>query len=486
MATTTVMRKQLFINGEWRDASGGQTIEVINPATEEVIAEVASAEKADVDAAVVAARAALNGPGGKLSARERGRLIWKMGERLLEKADEVARLETLHNGKPIFESRQIEVPASAECLQYYAGWADKIHGETVPVKGNYLTYTLREPVGVVAAIVPWNFPLLLTSWKVAPALACGNTVIIKPASQTPLTALALAEIAQEVGIPAGVINVITGPGSRVGQMIVEHPGIDKIAFTGDTSTGKGIMKGSADTLKRITLELGGKSPNIVFPDADLDAAIRGATTGIFYGKGEVCAAGSRLLVDKSIKNEFVDKVAARAKKMSPGDPMDPKTRLGAISSKKQLENDLRYIEIAKQEGAQLVAGGGRADIGTGKGYFLQPTIFDGVTPEMTIAREEIFGPVLATIEFADVDEAIARANDSSYGLAAAVWTKDIKKAHYVARKLQAGTVWINTYNVYDTAAPFGGYKQSGFGREMSLHALEHYTQVKSVWVDLNQ
>src|SRR3989441_34941 len=391
MTTTAVMRKQLFINGEWRDATGGKTIEVVNPATEEVIAEVASADKSDVDAAVAAARAALDGPWGKLSARERGKLIWKIGEKLLEKADEIARLETLHNGKPIFESRQIEVPASAECFQYYAGWADKIHGETVPVKGNYLTYTLREPVGVVAAIVPWNFPLLLTSWKVAPALACGNTVIIKPASQTPLTALALAEIAQEIGLPAGVINVVTGPGSKVGQMLVEHPGIDKIAFTGDTSTGKGIMKGSADTLKRITLELGGKSPNIVFPDADLDAAIRGATTGIFYGKGEVCAAGSRLLVDTSIKSEFVD-----------------------------------------------------------------------------------------------VDEAIARANDSNYGLAAAVWTKDIKKAHYVARKLQAGTVWINTYNIYDTAAPFGGYKQSGFGREMSMHALEHYTQVKSVWVDLNQ
>jgi acyl-CoA reductase-like NAD-dependent aldehyde dehydrogenase len=480
------MRRQLFINGEWRDAAGGKTIEVVNPATEETIAEVASAEQADVDAAVAAARAALAGPWSKLSARERGRIVWKIGEKLMERADDIARLETLHNGKPIFESRQIEVPAAAECFQYFAGWADKIHGETIPVKGNVLTYTLREPVGVVAAIVPWNFPLLLTAWKVAPALACGNTVIIKPASQTPLTALALAEVALEAGLPPGVLNVITGPGSTVGQMIVEHPGIDKIAFTGDTSTGKGIMRGSADTLKRITLELGGKSPNIVFPDADLDAAIRGATTGIFYGKGEVCAAGSRLLVDKSIKNEFIDKVAARAKKMAPGDPMDPKTRLGAISSKKQLENDLRYIELAKQEGAQLVAGGGRADIGTGKGYFLQPTVFDGVTPTMTIAREEIFGPVLAAIEFADVDEAIARANDSTYGLAAAVWTKDIKKAHHVARKLQAGTVWINTYNVYDTAAPFGGYKQSGFGREMSMHALEHYTQVKSVWVDLNQ
>src|SRR5438034_245614 len=380
MTTTTVIRKQLFINGQWRDAASGTTIDVVNPATEEVVATVASAEKDDVDAAVAAARGALDGPWGKLSARDRGRLLWKLGEKLMEKADEIARLETLHNGKPIFESRQIEVPAAAECFQYYAGWADKIHGETVPVKGNFLTYTLREPVGVVAAIVPWNFPLLLTAWKVAPALACGNTVIIKPASQTPLTALALADVALEAGLPPGVLNVITGPGSKVGQMIVEHPGIDKVAFTGDTSTGKQIMKGSADTLKRITLELGGKSPNIVFPDADLDAALRGATTGIFYGKGEVCAAGSRLLVDKSI----------------------------------------------------------------------------------------------------------ARANDSSYGLAAAVWTKDIKKAHYVARKLQAGTVWINTYNVYDTAAPFGGYKQSGFGREMSMHALEHYTQVKSVWVDLNQ
>src|SRR5215471_7585022 len=482
MSTT---RKQLFINNAWRDAAGGKTLEVINPATEEVIAEVASAEQADIDAAVAAARAALDGPWSKLSARERGRLVWKIGERLIARADEIARLETLHNGKPIFESRQIEIPAAAECFQYYAGWADKIHGETIPVRGEYLTYTLREPVGVIAAIVPWNFPLLLTAWKVAPALACGNTVVIKPASQTPLTAFALAEVAQEAGLPPGVLNVITGPGAQVGRMIVEHPGIDKVAFTGDTTTGRQIMRGSADTLKRITLELGGKSPNIVFPDADLDAAIRGATTGIFYGKGEVCAAGSRLLEDRSIRSEFVDKVAARAKKMAPGDPLDPKTRLGAISSKKQLETDLQYIETARREGAQLVAGGGRADIGTGKGYFLQPTVFDGVTPEMTIAREEIFGPVLATIEFADLDEAIARANDSSYGLAAAVWTRDIKKAHYVARRLQAGTVWINTYNIDDTAAPFGGYKQSGFGREMSVHALEHYTQIKSVWVDLN-
>ena len=485
MATTAVEHKKLFINNEWRDAAGGKTMEVINPATEEVIATVASADRSDVDAAVQAAGAALSGPWGSLSARERGRLVRRIGERLLERVDEIARLETLHNGKPIFESRQIEIPAAAECFEYYGGWADKVMGETIPVKGNYLTYTLREPIGVVAAIVPWNFPLLLTAWKVAPALACGNTVVIKPASQTPLTALALAEVAAEVGLPAGVLNVITGPGSSVGQGIVEHPGVDKIAFTGDTTTGKSIMRSAADTLKKITLELGGKSPNIVLPDADLDAALRGATTGIFYGKGEVCAAGSRLLVDRSIKDQFMEKLAARTKKMVAGDPLDPKTRYGALASKKQLETVQRYVDTAKKEGASLLAGGDRVDIGTGKGYFFQPTVFDRVTPEMTIAREEIFGPVLATIDFADLDEAIAQANNTQYGLAAAVWTRDIKKAHYVARKLQAGTVWINTYNVYDTAAPFGGYKASGFGREMSAHALEHYTQVKSVWVDLN-
>jgi aldehyde dehydrogenase (NAD+) len=485
MPTAAVEHKKLLINNEWRDAAGGKTMDVVNPATEEVIATVASADTSDVDEAVKAARAALNGPWGKMSARERGRLVSRLADRLLERADEVARLETLHNGKPIFESRQIEIPAAAECFEYYAGWADKIMGETIPVKGNYLTYTLREPLGVVAAIVPWNFPLLLAAWKVAPALACGNVVILKPASQTPLTAIALGEIAVEVGLPPGVLNIITGPGSSVGQAIVEHPGIDKIAFTGDTSTGKGIMRAAADTLKKITLELGGKSPNIVLADADMDAALRGATTGIFYGKGEVCAAGSRLLVEKSIKDEFMEKLAARAKKMVAGDPLDPKTRYGALASRKQLETVQKYVEIAKKEGATLVAGGERADIGTGKGYFFQPTVFDNVAPDSTISREEIFGPVLATIEFADLDEAIARANDSQYGLAAAVWTRDIKKAHYVARKLQAGTVWINTYNVYDTAAPFGGYKASGFGREMSSHALEHYTQVKSVWVDLN-
>jgi aldehyde dehydrogenase (NAD+) len=477
--------KKLLINNEWRASVSGKTMDVVNPATEEIIAAVAAADASDVDAAVAAARAALDGPWGKMSARERGRLVSRLADRLMERVDEVARLETIHNGKPISESRNIEIPAAAECFEYYAGWADKVMGETIPVKGNYLTYTLREPVGVVAAIVPWNFPLLLAAWKVAPALACGNTVILKPASQTPLTAIALGEIAIEAGLPPGVLNVITGPGSIIGQALVEHPGIDKIAFTGDTSTGKAIMRSAADTLKKITLELGGKSPNIVLADADVDAALRGATIGIFYGKGEVCAAGSRLLVDRAIKDEFLDKLAARTKKMVAGDPMDPRTRFGPVSSRKQLETVLRYIDAGKKEGATLIAGGERADIGTGKGYFVQPTVFADVRPEMTIAREEIFGPVLAAIEFADLDEAIARANDTTYGLAAGVWTRDIKKAHYVARKLQAGTVWINTYNVYDTAAPFGGYKQSGFGREMSAHALQHYTQVKSVWVDLS-
>jgi aldehyde dehydrogenase (NAD+) len=354
-------QKLLFVNNAWRPAQSGDVMDVINPATEEVIAQVASAGAADLDAAVSAARAALDGPWARLSARERGRLVRRLGDRLMERADEVARLETLHNGKPISESRQIEIPAAAECFEYYGGWSDKVMGETIPVRGNHLTYTLREPIGVVAAIVPWNFPLLLAAWKVAPALACGNTVILKPASQTPLTALALAEIAVDVGLPPGVLNVLTGPGAKLGQAIVEHPGIDKIAFTGDTSTGKGIMRAAAGTLKKITLELGGKSPNIVLPDADLDAAVRGATIGIFYGKGEVCAAGSRLLVDRSIKDEFVGKLAARAKKMTAGDPMNPQTRFGALSSKKQLDTVLRYIESGRNEGATLVAGGARTD-----------------------------------------------------------------------------------------------------------------------------
>jgi acyl-CoA reductase-like NAD-dependent aldehyde dehydrogenase len=481
---TMLGTKQLLIGGVWRDAAGGRTMPVINPATEEVIAEVAAASADDVDAAVAAAREALTGPWGQMTPRERGRMLWALGERLRERIDEIARLESLHNGKPISEARHVEIPMAIECLQYFAGWADKIEGETLPVRDTALVYTRREPLGVVAAIVPWNFPLLLAMWKVAPALATGNTMILKPASQTPLTAIALGEAAVEVGLPPGVLNIVTGGGSTAGQAIVEHPGVNKIAFTGDTSTGKGIMRTAAETLKHVTLELGGKSPNIVFADADLDAAVRGASVGIFYGKGEVCAAGSRLLVYATIKDAFLEKLAARTKKMVPGDPLDPKTRLGAIASKGQLESVLKYVDIGKSEGGTLIAGGERADIGTGKGYFMQPTVFADIKPEMTIAREEIFGPVLATIDFVDVDEAIATANASVYGLAAGVWTRDIKKAHYVASKLQAGTVWVNTYNVYDVSAPFGGYKQSGFGRELGRHALDYSPQNKTIWVDL--
>jgi acyl-CoA reductase-like NAD-dependent aldehyde dehydrogenase len=419
-----------------------------------------------------------------MSAADRAKILWRIGDLIDQHSEELGTLETLDNGKPIFESRYVDMPMAAEVFRYYAGWATKIHGETIPVRGPFLNYTLREPVGVVAAIVPWNFPLLLASWKVAPALACGNTVVLKPAPWTPLTALRLAELAQQAGLPDGVLNVVTGSTRELGRALVKHPGVDKVAFTGSTATGQEIVRNSADTLKRVTLELGGKSPNIIFADADLDAAVKGATIGIFYGKGEVCAAGSRVFIEKKIKEEFVGKLAERAAKLQPGDPLDPKTKLGALISEPQMQKVLSYIEKGKAEGARLVVGGARATFGNGKGYFIQPTVFDGVRNDMTIAREEIFGPVLAALEFAEVEEAVRQANDNPYGLAAAVWTRDIAKAHRVARQLKAGTVWINTYNNYDPAAPFGGYKMSGYGRELGAHALEHYTQVKSVWVNL--
>jgi aldehyde dehydrogenase (NAD+) len=476
---------KLFIAGKWLDAASGKTFPTINPATGETLTAVAEGDERDAAAAVEAARKAFeSGPWPEMSAAERARLLWRVGDLVDKYNEELGTLETLDNGKPIFESRQIDMPMVAEVFRYYAGWATKIHGETVPVRGPFLHYTLREPLGVVAAIVPWNFPLLLASWKVAPALAAGNTVVLKPASWTPLTALRFAEICQEAGVPDGVVNVITGPGATLGKALVRHPGVAKIAITGETRTGQEIVRDSADTLKRVTLELGGKSPNIVFADADLDAAVRGATIGIFYGKGEVCAAGSRLFVDRKIHDDFLQKLVDRTRKLQPGDPLDPKTRYGALVSERQMQTVLGYIEKGKTEGAKLVAGGERAHVGNGKGCFVLPTVFDGVRNDMTIAREEIFGPVLASIEFTDIDDAVRMANETPYGLAAAVWTRDIAKAHRVARKLQAGTVWINTYNNYDPAAAFGGYKMSGYGRELSLHAMEHYTQVKSVWVNL--
>ena len=475
---------KLFIGGRWVDAASGKTFPTVNPATGETITLIAEGDERDAAAAVEAAHKAFHsGPWPEMSAADRAKILWKIGDLIDKYNEELGTLETLDNGKPIFESRQIDMPMTAEVFRYYAGWATKIHGETVPVRGPFLHYTLREPLGVVAAIVPWNFPLLLASWKVAPALATGNTVVLKPASWTPLTALRFAEICQEAGVPDGVLNVITGQGSTLGKAMVRHPGVAKVAITGETRTGQEILRDSADTLKRVTLELGGKSPNIIFADADLDAAVRGATIGIFYGKGEVCAAGSRLFVDKKIHDDFMQKLVDRAKKIQPGDPLDPKTRFGALVSERQMQAVLGYIEKGKAEGAKLVAGGERVSVG-GKGCFVQPTVFDGVRNDMTIAREEIFGPVLAAIEFGDIDDAVRLANETPYGLAAAVWTRDIAKAHRVARKLQAGTVWINTYNNYDPAAAFGGYKMSGYGRELSLHAIEHYTQVKSVWVNL--
>jgi aldehyde dehydrogenase (NAD+) len=476
---------KLFIGGKWGEAASGKTFPTINPATGETLAQIAEGGERDADAAVRAARAAFeSGPWAEMSAADRGKILWKIGDLIDKYNEELGTLETLDNGKPIFESRQVDMPMVAEVFRYYAGWATKIHGETVPVRGPFLNYTLREPLGVVAAIVPWNFPLLLASWKIAPALAAGNTVVLKPASWTPLTALRLGEICQEAGLPDGVVNVVTGPGVTLGKALVRHAGVDKVAITGETRTGQEIVRDSADTLKRVTLELGGKSPNIVLADADLDSAVKGATIGIFYGKGEVCAAGSRLFVEKKIHDEFMQKLADRSKKVQPGDPMDPKTRFGALVSEKQMNTVLGYIEKGKAEGAKLVAGGGRATVGNGKGFFVEATVFDGVRNDMTIAREEIFGPVLAAIEFSDVEDAIRQANQTPYGLAAAVWTRDIGKAHRVARRLQAGTVWINTYNNYDPASAFGGYKMSGYGRELSMHALESYTQVKSVWVNL--
>ncbi len=418
-----------------------------------------------------------------MSASERGRLIWRLADLVEKHIDELAELETIDNGKPIFESRYVDMPMVIDVLRYYAGWATKIHGETVNTFETAFTYTLREPVGVVGLIIPWNFPLLLASWKLGPALACGNTIVLKPAEQTPLTTLRFGELAIEAGVPAGVLNIVTG-GPETGKAIVRHPGIDKIAFTGSTAVGKEIMRSSADTLKRVTLELGGKSPNIVFADSDIDGAVKGAINGIFYGKGEVCNAGSRLFVEKKVQDEFLEKLVARAKKLQPADPLDPKTRLGAIVSQEQMQTVLSYVETGKKEGARLIAGGNRVSVDGGKGFFLEPTIFGDVTNDMKIAQEEIFGPVLATLSFDDIDQVIDLANRNQYGLAAAVWTRDIKKAHSVSRQLKAGTVWINTYGLMDAALPFGGYKSSGFGRELGMHAIEHYTELKTVWLNL--
>lgn len=477
------VRTRLWIHNEAVDAASGLTFDTTNPATGATIASVARGAAADIDRAVASAREAMASPEWRgMDAHKRARLMWRLADLIQENADELGALETQDNGKPYFEARKVDLPSVVENFRYFAGLADKVGGETIPVSGPFLNYTMREPVGVVGAIVPWNFPLSLAAWKVAPALACGNAVILKPAEQTPLTAIRLGELAAEAGFPPGVLNVVPGFGHEAGAALVAHPGVDTVAFTGSTEVGRIVARSAADTLKKVSLELGGKSPNIIFADADLKAAIRGAGTGIFYGKGEVCAAGSRILVERPVYDDFVSAFAARAEKTTVGDPMDAGTRLGAIVSEEQLERVLGYVEAGKSDGARLVAGGERTSV-DGKGNFVTATVFADVDQEMTIAREEIFGPVAAVIPFDDVEEAIAIANATEYGLASGVWTRDAGKALRVARDLQAGTVWVNTYNQYDSGSPFGGYKSSGYGRDLGVQAaLDKYTQTKSVWV----
>jgi aldehyde dehydrogenase (NAD+) len=474
---------KLLIDGKWRDSVSGETFATINPATEEVIAQVAEGNAADIDLAVKAARKAFDsGPWRTMDARDRGRLMYKLADLIESHIDELAELETLDNGKPISESRHADLPLVIDCLRYYAGWSDKIHGQTIPIRGHYHCYTRREPVGVVGQIIPWNFPMLMVAWKWGPALAAGCTVVMKPAEQTPLSCLRMGELALEAGYPAGVINIVPGYGETAGDALVKHPGVDKIAFTGSTEVGRLIMQNAAGTFKRVTLELGGKSPNIVFADADLDSAVNGAMLGLFLNQGQCCCAGSRLLVEDKVYNAMVERLADAGEKRKLGDPFDAATEQGPQVDKTQFDKVLGYIAAGKHEGARCVTGGERFG---SKGYFIKPTIFADVKDSMKIATEEIFGPVMQVLKFKDVDEVVKRANTTDYGLAAAVWSRDIKKAHTIAERLRAGTVWINCYDVFDAAAPFGGYKASGIGRELGEKGLDNYTELKTVTVALD-
>ncbi len=491
MATVTEPRRQtrkafqtkLLINGQWRDSVSGKTFATINPATEEPIAEVAEGDATDIDLAVKAARRAFDtGPWRKTDARDRGRMMNRLADLIEQHIDELAELETLDNGKPIQESRNADLPLVIDCFRYYAGWADKIHGQTIPIRGNYFCYTRREPVGVAGQIIPWNFPMLMIAWKWGPALAAGCTVVLKPAEQTPLSALRLGELALEAGYPEGVINIVPGFGETAGAALVAHPGVDKLAFTGEGRTAQIIMRGAADSLKRITFELGGKSPNIVFADADLEAAVNGSLLGLYLNQGQCCCAGSRLFVQDTVHDRFVDQLAAKVKARKLGDPFDASTQQGPQVDQAQFDKIMSYIAKGRDQGAKCVTGGERFG---NKGYFISPTIFTDVKDDMAIARDEIFGPVLSVIKFREIEEVIERANTTDYGLAAAVWTRDIGKAHAIASRVRAGTVWVNCYDVFDAAAPFGGFKRSGIGRELGEKALDNYTELKTVTIALD-
>jgi acyl-CoA reductase-like NAD-dependent aldehyde dehydrogenase len=474
--------KKLLIGGKWVASKSGKTFETVNPANEEVLALVAEGDKADVDEAVKAARKAFEeGKWAKLGPHQRARTLFKIADAIDAHADELAELESLDNGKPLSQARAIDIPAAAETFRYYAGWCSKIYGETNPSDPSMFNYTLREPVGVCGQIIPWNFPLLMAAWKVAPALACGNTTILKPAEQTPLTAIRLGELLCELGLPDGVFNLITGFGPGAGSSISEHPDIDKVAFTGSAEVGRLILHASEGNLKKVSLELGGKSPNIIFPDAEMEAAVPNAMMGVFYNSGQVCAAGTRIFVQRDAYDNFVEQLTKYTQGMTMGDPLDPKTKMGPLVSKEQFDKVKGYLDIGRKEGAKVTIGGEAA---AGKGYYVKPTIFVDVNNDMRIAREEIFGPVAVTIPFKDENDAIFQGNNTTYGLAAAVWTRDVGRAHKVARALKAGTVWVNCYGMVDPISPFGGYKQSGFGRELGKYAVDLYTQVKTVFVKL--